>query len=141
MLPIIRLSISEAQNQLRTGPTKTSFFSDTAEPERNLNEALATDTATTATTTNNRIRPRRTNFRQLAQQTINYPAMTSTSIRRSRHQGILNYLSGVTVAVTSSGNNHARDASRHGRSANSHRKISSLAVSPLASDYSHHKPR
>jgi hypothetical protein len=45
MLPTIRLSISisEAQNQLRTGPQDIrTYFSDTAAPERNMNETLAT---------------------------------------------------------------------------------------------------
>jgi hypothetical protein len=38
MLPIIRLSISEAQNQIRTGHQDVrTYFSDTAAPERNMN--------------------------------------------------------------------------------------------------------
>jgi hypothetical protein len=41
--PIIRISISEAQDQLRTGHRDIrTFFSDTAATERNTNETLAT---------------------------------------------------------------------------------------------------
>ena len=74
MLPAIRRSISEAQNQLRTGHQDIrTYFSDTAAPERNMNETLATATATTATTTTTttttgRIGPRRgSDFRQRPQ--------------------------------------------------------------------------
>jgi hypothetical protein len=101
MLPIIRLSISEAQNQIQTGHQDIStYFSDTAEPERNMNATLATATATTDTTNIDRIGPRRTDFRQRYQQTRNQPATISTNIRRSRHHDICNYLSGATAAVT-----------------------------------------
>jgi hypothetical protein len=41
MLPIIRLSISEAQKQLRDGHQDIrTYFSDTAAPERNMNATL-----------------------------------------------------------------------------------------------------
>jgi hypothetical protein len=101
MLPTIRISISEAQNQLRTGHQDIrTYFSDTAAPERNMNETLATTTPTTATTTTDRIGPRRTDFRQRPQQTRKQPATTSTNIRRPRYQDIRNFLSGATVAVT-----------------------------------------
>jgi hypothetical protein len=101
MLPTIRLSISEVQNQLHTGQQDTrTYFSDTAEPERNTNATLATATATIATTTTDRIGPRRTDFRHGPQQTRNQPATTSTNIRRSRYHDIRNYLSGDIVAVT-----------------------------------------
>jgi hypothetical protein len=102
MLPTIRLSISEAQNQLRTGHQDIrTYFSDTAAPERNMNETLATTTmtTTTATTITDRIGPRQTDFRQPPQQTRNQPATTSTNIRRPRYQDICNFLSGTTVAV------------------------------------------
>jgi hypothetical protein len=55
MPPIIRLSISEAQNQLRTGHQDIrTYFYDTAAPKRNMN---ATITAT-ATATTDQIGPR-----------------------------------------------------------------------------------
>jgi hypothetical protein len=65
MLPIISLSISEAQNQIRTGHQDIrTYFSDTVEPERNMNATLATATASTDTTNIDRIGPRRTDSRQ-----------------------------------------------------------------------------
>jgi hypothetical protein len=102
MLPTIRLSISEAQNQIRTRQQDfRTYLSDTAEPERNMNVTLATATATTDTTNTDRIGPRLTDFRQRPQQTRNQPATTtSTNICRSRYHNIRNYLSGATVAVT-----------------------------------------
>jgi uncharacterized protein (DUF849 family) len=65
-----------------------------------MSKTFATATATTATTTTDRIGPRRTDFRQRPQHTRNKPATTSTNFRRSRYQDIRNYLSGATVAVT-----------------------------------------
>jgi hypothetical protein len=67
MLPTIRPSISEAQNQLCTGHQDIrTYFSDTEAPERNMNATLATATATatttTATTTTDRIGPCPTDF-------------------------------------------------------------------------------
>jgi hypothetical protein len=54
----IRISISEAQNQLRTGHQDIrTYFSETAAPERNTNERLATATTTPANTTTDRIGP------------------------------------------------------------------------------------
>jgi hypothetical protein len=118
----MRLSISEAQNQLRTGHQDTrTYFYDTTEPERNMITTLATATATTATTTTDRIGPRRTGFRQRPQQTRIQPATTSTNIRRSRYQDIRNFVSGATLAVATT-HNHARDANRHGRNDSFHRQ-------------------
>ena len=66
-----------------------------------MNETLDTSTTTTiATTTTDRIGPRRTDIRQRPQQPKIQPAMISTNIRRSRYQDIRNFLSGATVAVT-----------------------------------------
>jgi hypothetical protein len=64
LLPTIRLSITEAaQNQLHTGHQDIrTYFYDTAEPERNKNATLATATTMIATTTTDRIGPRRTDF-------------------------------------------------------------------------------
>jgi hypothetical protein len=100
MLTTIRISISEAHNQIRTGHQDIrTYFSDTAEPERNTNATLATATATIATTPTDRNGPRRTDLRQRPQQT--------------RHQPQL------SLWQYSCGNNHARDARRHGRTDNS----------------------
>jgi hypothetical protein len=81
--------------------TKTSrtYFSDTAAPERNINETLDTTTTTTAANTTDRIGPRRTDFRQRPQQPRIQPATTLTNIRRSIYQDIRNFLFGTTVAV------------------------------------------
>jgi hypothetical protein len=102
MLPTNRLSISEAQNQVRTGHQDIrTYLHNTAEPERNMNGTLAAATTTTATTTTDRIGPRRTDFRQRPHKIRNQPATTSTNIRRSRrYHDIRNYLYGATVAVT-----------------------------------------
>jgi hypothetical protein len=65
MQPTIRISISEAQNLLRTGHQDIrTFFSDTAATERNTNETLATANTTTDNTATGRIGPRRTEVRQ-----------------------------------------------------------------------------
>jgi hypothetical protein len=65
MQPIIRISISEAQDQLRTGHRDIrTFFSDTAATERNTNETLVTASTTTDSTATGRIGPRRTEVRQ-----------------------------------------------------------------------------
>jgi hypothetical protein len=101
MLPIIRISISEAQVHIRTGHQDSrTYFPDTAEPERNMTATPATATAMTATITTDRIGPRRTDLRQRPKQKRNRPATTSTSIRRSRYYDIRNCISGATVAVT-----------------------------------------
>ena len=100
MLPAIRRSISDAQNQICTGHQDIrTYFSDTAAPERNMNETLATASTTTANTTTDRIRPRRTEFRQRPQQPRPQPSTTLTNIRRPRYQDFRNLLSGATVAV------------------------------------------
>jgi hypothetical protein len=108
MLPAIRLSISAAQNQLRTGHQDIrTYFSDTVAPERNMNATVATATATVATTTTDRIGPRRTDFRQRPQQPRILPATTSTNIRRSRHHYI-------------GDDNHTHDVRSQGRTDHSH---------------------
>jgi hypothetical protein len=76
MFPVIHQSIREARAQLRTGHHDIrTYFSDTAEPERNMNAMIDTATATIDTTTTDRIGPRRTDLRQRPQQTRNQPAM------------------------------------------------------------------
>jgi hypothetical protein len=95
MLPTICLSISEAQNQIRTGHQDIR----TAEPERSMNATLATATATTATSPTDRIGSRRTDLRQRPQQTRHQPQLSLWHYSWS--------------------NNHARDARRHGRTDNS----------------------
>jgi hypothetical protein len=65
-----------------------------------MNEMLDAAPTTTATTTTDRIGPQRTDFRQRPRQPRIQPATTSTNIRRSRYQDIPNFLSGATVAVT-----------------------------------------
>jgi hypothetical protein len=68
MFPVIHQSIREARAQLRTGHHNIrTYFSDTAEPERNMNATLTTATATIDITTTDRIGPRRTDLRQRPQ--------------------------------------------------------------------------
>jgi hypothetical protein len=101
MQPIIRISISEAQDQLCTGHRDIrTFFSDTAATERNTNETLATANTTTDNTATGRIGPRRTEVRQRPQYPITEPATSFTKIRRPRYQDIRNFLSRATDAVT-----------------------------------------
>jgi hypothetical protein len=96
MQPIIRISISEAQDQLRTGHRDSrTFFSTTAATERNTNETLATANAATG-----RIGSRRTEVRQRPQQLRAQPASSLTNIRRPRYQDIRNFLPRATAAVT-----------------------------------------
>jgi hypothetical protein len=65
MLPTIRLSISEARNQIITGHQDIrTFLPIKAAPVRHLNATLATASATIATKNQNRIVPDRTNPRQ-----------------------------------------------------------------------------
>jgi hypothetical protein len=65
MLPTIRLSISEAQNQILTGHEDIrTLLPDKAAPVQNMNASLATATATIDTTNPDRIVPRRTDLRQ-----------------------------------------------------------------------------
>ncbi len=83
MQPTIHISISEAQNQLRTGHRDIrTFFSDTAATERNTNETLANANTTTDTTATGRIGTRRTEVRQRPQQPRTQPAPALTNIRR-----------------------------------------------------------
>jgi hypothetical protein len=101
MQPIIRISISEAQDQLRTGHRDIrTFFSDTAATERNTNETLATANTMTDNTATGRIGPRRTEVRQRPQQTRTQPAPALTMIRRPGYQDIRNFLPRATAAVT-----------------------------------------
>jgi hypothetical protein len=68
MLPTIRLSISEAQNQILTGHQDIrTFFSEKAAPVRNMNATLAIATATNDTTNSDRIVPRLTDLRERQQ--------------------------------------------------------------------------
>jgi hypothetical protein len=117
MLPVIRDSISEAWKQRRTGHQRIrTYFFDTAAPERTMNATLTT--ATSVTTTTDRIDLCPTGIRQRPQQTTQptptQPTSTSTGIRWSRHHGIRTYFSATTAAVTT--NNYERDTSDHGRS-------------------------
>jgi hypothetical protein len=99
MQPTIRISISEAQNQLRTGHQNIrTFFSDTAVTERNTNETLATANTTTDNTATGRIGPRRTEVQP--QQPRSQPAPALTNIRRPRYQDIRNFLPRATTVVT-----------------------------------------
>ncbi len=104
MPPTIQLSISEAHNQLRTGHQDIrTYFSETAAPERTMNETLATATTTSTTTTTDRIGLLGTEFqRQLQQhqQPRIHAATTSNNSRRPRYQDIRNFLSGAIGAVT-----------------------------------------
>jgi hypothetical protein len=101
MQPTIRISIGEAQTELRTGHQDIrTCFSDTAAPERNMNERLAPATTTPANnTTTDGTGHRCIEVRQRPQQPRTQPATTLTFIRRSRYQDIRNFLSGTTVAV------------------------------------------
>jgi hypothetical protein len=97
----ISISISEAQNQLRTGHQDIrTYFSDTAALERSTNETLATATTTPTNTTTDRIGLRRTELRQRPQQPRDQLATTLTNICRPRYQDIRNFLTGATGAVT-----------------------------------------
>jgi hypothetical protein len=101
MQPTIRISISEAQNQLRTGHQDIrTFCSDTAATERSTNETLVAANTTTDNTATGRIGPRRTEVRQRPQQPRTQPAPSLTNIRRPRYQDIRNFLSKATAAVT-----------------------------------------
>ena len=88
------ISISEAQNQLLSGHQDIrTYFPDTAAPERNTNETLATANTTTDTTATGRIGFRRPTIRQRLQQTRTQPASIVTNSRQSRYQDIRNLLS------------------------------------------------
>jgi hypothetical protein len=101
MQPTIRISICEAQNQLRTGheDIRTSFY-DTAAREWNTNETLATANTTTDNTATGRLGPRRTEVRQRPQQPRTQPSQSLKNIRRPRYQDIRNFLPRGTAAVT-----------------------------------------
>jgi hypothetical protein len=101
MQPTIRISTSEAQNQLRTGHQDIrTDFSDTAAPEQNTNETLATANTTTDTTATGRIGSQRITIRQRPQQTRTQPATTLSNSRRPRYRDIRNFLSDATAAGT-----------------------------------------
>jgi hypothetical protein len=105
MLPIIRLSISEARNQIITGHQDIhTFLPIKAAPVRNLNATLATATATIDTTNPHRIVPGRTNprQRQRPKQKSNLPTTTPTTTRRSSYQDIRHFTSGAKSTVATS---------------------------------------
>jgi hypothetical protein len=80
MLPTIRLSISEARNQILTGHQDIrTFLPIKAAPVRNPNATLATATTTIDSTKPNRIVPGRTNPRQRPKQKSNQPTTTPTN--------------------------------------------------------------
>jgi hypothetical protein len=118
------ISISEAQDQLRTGHRDIrTFFSDTAATARNTNETLANANTTTDNTATGRIGPQRNEVRQRPQQTRTQPAPALTKIRRPGYQDIRNFLPRATAAVKT-----ARDANGHGRNDSAH-KQSHLSLS------------
>jgi hypothetical protein len=101
MQATIRISISEAQNQFRTGHQDIrTFFSDTAATERSTNKTLATANTSTDNTTTGRIGPRRTEVRQRPQRPRTQPAPAFTNIRRPRYQDIRNFLPRATAVLT-----------------------------------------
>jgi hypothetical protein len=102
MLPTIRLSISEAQNQILTGHQDIRTLPDKAAPVRNMNTMLATATATIDTTNPDRIVPRRTDLRQRPKQKSNQPTTTPTNTRRSSYHDIRHYTSDAKLTVATS---------------------------------------
>jgi hypothetical protein len=105
MLPTIRLSISEAQNQILTGRQDTlTSFSDKAAPVRNMNATLATTTATIDTTNPDRTVPRRTDLRQRKRpkQKINQATTTPPNTHRSNYHDTRHYTSGAKMTVVTS---------------------------------------
>jgi hypothetical protein len=101
MQPIIRISIHEAQDQLRTGhrDIRTVFSGSTATP-RNTIETPANANTTTDNTATGRIGPQRNEVRQRPQQTRTQPAPALTKFRRPGYQDIRNFLPRATAAVT-----------------------------------------
>jgi hypothetical protein len=99
MLPTIRLSISEARNQIIIGHQDIrTFLPIKAAPVRYLSATLATVTATISTTNPHRIVPAgRTNSRQRQR-----PNTTSTNTRRSSYQDICHYTSAAKSTVATS---------------------------------------
>jgi hypothetical protein len=101
MQPIIRISISEAQDQLRTGHRDIrTFFSDTTATPRNTNETPANANTTTDNKATGRIGPQRNEVRQRPQQTRTQPAPAFTKLRRPGYQDIRSFLHRATAAVT-----------------------------------------
>jgi hypothetical protein len=101
MLPTIRHSINEAQNQLRTGHQGIrTYFSDTAVPERNVNATLATATQRPPPVPQTALDLAEPTFDSDLNRQETSPLRLQTKTRRSRHHDIRNYLSGATVAVT-----------------------------------------
>jgi hypothetical protein len=101
MQPTIRISINEAQDQLRTGHRDIrTFFSDTIATPRTTIETAADANTTTDNTATGRIGPQRNEVRQRPQQTRTQPAPALTKFRSPGYQNIRNFLPRATAAVT-----------------------------------------
>ena len=101
MQPTIRISIKEAQDQLRTGHRDIrTFLSDTTATPRNTIETDANANITTDNTDTGRIGPQRNEGRQRPQQTRTPPAPALTKFRRPGYQDIRNFLHRAPAAVT-----------------------------------------
>jgi hypothetical protein len=87
MLPTFRLSISEAQNKIRTGHQDIrTYFSDTAEPERNMNATYRDHNDRHHQHRSYGTSPNRLSTTSSTDKKPAHYATTSTNIRRPRYR-------------------------------------------------------